>query len=297
MLDPMDVSSDELLGSGGESQVYALDDTRILRLYHNHLPEDYLQQRHTFYAQLHAHHPPFEIPQIIDAGHINGRFYTLERRMNGRDFKSVLPTLTGPARTKALASFLQVAQLIGTIQFPDHPFGELLAMGEPLRCDRWPQFLWDRMQQTLYDSRADVEQDIPHFTSVLELVQEELHFFAGFTDKCLVHGDYFPGNVFIDDDLNICGVGDFGYTTLIGDPRMDVAGAIVFLELTEPYRLDDTALLLDLVTEHYGPEITRVIHFYRLYYSIYFSYCKDSDRKTYDWCVSNLTAYSRGMNY
>lgn len=290
MLDPSNVSSADLLGSGGESEVYALDSTRILRVYHSHLPVAYLEQRHAFYAQLHAHHPPFEIPHVLDTGYINGRFYTVERRMNGRDFNKVLPTLTGSARAKALASFLRVAQLIGTIQFPDRPFGELLAMREPLCRDGWSQFLWDRMQRTLHTSRADVEQDIPYLASILQYLHEELRLFGGFTDKCLVHGDYFPGNVFIDDELNICGVGDFGYTTVIGDPRMDVAGAIVFLELTESHSPDDTALLLDLATAHYGSEIARVIHFYRLYYSIYFSYCKDSDRKTYDWCISNLAS-------
>src|SRR5262249_46267390 len=160
-----------------------------------------------------------------------GRSYTIERRMPGRVFASMLPALEGADRERALASYLHVAAQIGATRFPNRPFGELLVAGEPLQRDSWAQFLWDRLQQTYRLSRPDVEQDVPGVDMVLAHVRAQLEALDGFRGRRLVHGDYFPGNVYIDDDLAISGVGDFGYTTVVGDPRMDIAGAVVFLEV------------------------------------------------------------------
>jgi aminoglycoside phosphotransferase (APT) family kinase protein len=122
-------------------------------------------------------------------------------------------------------------------------------------------------------------------------MRAELRALEGFQEKCLVHGDYFPGNVFVDDRLTICGVGDFGYTTVVGDSRMDLAGAVVYLEVVDGYRPDDTAFLTRLVEERYGRDMLRWIDFYRLYYSFYFSRCKVDDPRTYEWCIGNLRSW------
>ncbi len=57
------------------------------------------------------------------------------KRMCGRVFADVLPALEGDGRQRALASYLDVAEQIGIIQFSDRPFGEILTTGEPLGRD------------------------------------------------------------------------------------------------------------------------------------------------------------------
>lgn len=291
MLERFAVNPDDRLGGGGESQVYALDRERVLRIYKQEMPAEYVEQRHQFYAQLQELQPPFEVPQIYETGVIQGQIYTVERRMHGRDFGAVLPTLTGTRRQQALASYFEVATQIGTLTFPTHPFGEVISMGTPIRCATWPDFLAARMQQTLQASRADVEQDCPQIDAVVAALNVSFQQMEHVTTKGLVHGDYFPANVFIDDDLRICGVGDFGYTTVIGDGRMDVTGAIVYLEILDIYRPADVAYLSELAIQHYGPQIEEVIWLYRLYYSVYFSYCKTGDPGLYAWCIRNLKAH------
>jgi putative membrane protein len=286
------VSSAALLGKGSESEVYALDDERVLRLYYPGIQQQYVEQRHAFYDQLHLAQPPFELPRILESGMLDGRIYTVERRMRGRAFAGVLPELAGDDRKRALASYLQVAGQIGTIRIPDRPFGEMLTAEQPLQRAAWPEFLWDRLQQTYRISRADVERDVPEVAAILEWMQGESRALSGFEEKRLVHGDYFPGNVYIDDELKICGVGDFGYSTLAGDPRMDLAGAIAFLEVVDGYDPSDTTFLMQLVEEQHGAGISRWIDFYRLYYSFYFSHCKDDDPRTYAWCIHNLRIWS-----
>ncbi len=291
MINVFHLNPRDLLGKGGESEVYALDDARVIRLYKPQTSLAYIERRHAFYAQLHAQRPPFEIPLILESGTLNDRIYTVEQRMCGRAFTDVLPALEGAGRQRALASYLDVAAQIGTIEFTDRPFGELLTTGEPLQRTAWPQFVWDRLQQTYRLSRADVEQDVPGVDAVLAYMRAELGTLESFQEKCLVHGDYFPGNVYINDQCDICGVGDFGYTSVVGDPRMDLAGAVGYLELVDGYQLDDTPFLMQLVEKRHGTEMVRWLDFYRLYCSFYFSTCKVDDLRTYAWCIRNLRSW------
>ena len=280
-----------LLGSGGESEVYGLDQARVLRLYKPGVALAYIARRHGFYAWLHQQRPPFEVPRVLEQGTLDGCIYTVERRMGGRAFAAVLPGLRGADRQCALTSYLDVAAQIGTLSFPDRRFGELLAGAEQLQRDSWPQFVWDRLQQTYRASRRDVEADVPGVDAVLAHVAAELQSLEGFRQKSLVHGDYFPGNVYIDDQLSICGVGDFGYTTVVGDPRLDLAGAVAYLEVADGYLPEDTAFLMKCVEQRYGRAMRRWLALYRLYGSFYFSTCKTDDPPTYAWCIGNLRSW------
>jgi putative membrane protein len=289
MVQRFNVTPAGLLGRGGESEVYALDAGRVLRIYKAGAPEDYIARRTEFYAALQARQPPFELPDVLESGVIEGRRYTIERRMRGSDFAAVLPSLSGADRERALTSYLRTAGLIGTLTFPEQPFGELLAPGEPLQHVSWPAFLWERMQQTFSRSRTHLVRDVPRIDAVVQHVRAELAALEGIAQRSLVHGDYFPGNCYIDAALDVYGVGDFGYTTVVGDARMDLAGAVAYLEVVDGYRPEDTPFLMRLLAEWYGGDIARWIDLYRLYYSFYFSDCIATDPRTYAWCVHNLS--------
>jgi putative membrane protein len=283
------LTSDARLGGGSESEIYALDDEHVLRLYYGG-SEAYLAQRQRFYEWLQHMGLPFETPHVLETGRRGDRYYSIERRMQGRDFSQVLPTLQEDERRKALTSYLDVAAQIGAVQLPEQPFGEVMMPDAPIRRERWGDYLQARMEHTLAASRPDLETDVPNLVAVLAHIDNQLQQVTGWQEKRLVHGDYFPGNVFIDHALRICGVGDFGYSTVVGDPRMDLAGAVVFLEVVAAYRPEDTTLLLEQVASWWGEEMVAIVDVYRLYYSIYFSRCKRDDPTTYWWCVRNLRA-------
>jgi putative membrane protein len=283
------LSDADLIGEGGEARVYALGEDRVLRLCHGDASE-YGERRRAFYDRLRECSPPFEVAHILSHGFVDGQTYTIEKRMRGRDFAQVLYPLKGPDREKALTSYLNVAEQIGLIQFPDALYRDAFA-NDPIQSESWPDFLRKRTDAVLQISRADVEEDVPRFAEVEAYFLDELQQFEGMKEKCLVHGDYFPGNVFMDDDLNICGVGDFSGLTVIGDPRMDLAGAVAYVEVVASYQPGDTTFLLRLVTERYGEEIKPILAFYRLYYSIFFTGCKSDARPFYDWCIGNIRDY------
>ena len=281
----------DLLGQGGESRVYALDQARVLRLYAPDASLAYIQARQDFYAWLAEQRPPFVTPHVLEHGVIEQRPYAIERRMSGQDLERLLPQLTGDERARALASYLDVALWIGTIKLPDRPFGEILFPDGPIQRDTWSQFLWDRAQQTLAISRGELVQDVPQLDQLLALFRQRLRALEPMSTKRLVHGDYFPGNVFVDDTCTVYGVGDFGYSTVVGDPRMDVAAAIVFIEAMAGYQAADTQLLLRELSVRAPAISTDVLDLYRLYYSFYFSHCKADDPRTYWACVRSLRSF------
>lgn len=286
----------DLLGQGGESQVFALPVTegqsrQVLRIYKTGISEQYIERRQNFYQNLAARQPDFELPHILASGKIEGRHYVVEHRFRGRDLGQALMTLDGAARQKALTSYLELAGKIGTIHLAGEAFGELLVPEKPLRRTDWRAYLWARLQQALRESRADVLEDFPPLDAALERLAVEFGYFDAVREPCLVHGDYFPANVFVDDDQNVYAVSDFGYTTVAGDPYMDRAAAIAFLEVGDWHRPQDTDYLTGEFTRLFGAGNLPALVLYRMYYSLYFSVCKHSDNRTYRWCIQNLWNY------
>jgi Ser/Thr protein kinase RdoA (MazF antagonist) len=289
ILNRFDLSTEDILGKGSESTVYAMDDEHVLRIYRDLVSWDYVEERRVFYAALDNHTLPFAVPHIFTIGSWVGHLYTVERRMHGRDFGKVLPALAGEARTRALTNYLDAVAALGMVRFDDKPYGELLAR-PLLQRDSWQEYLTARMAQTLAQSRTDLVADVPELDSVLATIYAQLPLLGDKPPKSLVHGDYFPGNVFIGDDLTITGVGDFSYATVVGDARQDLAGAVWLLGAMKEARAEDSTLLRDLAASRWGDAILPVIDLYKLYYSVYFSGCKADDPTTYWWCVENLCA-------
>ena len=62
VLQRLSLSQDDLLGHGGESRVYALDDERILRGYQRGADRGYVDRRRAFYDRPASHDLTFHIP-------------------------------------------------------------------------------------------------------------------------------------------------------------------------------------------------------------------------------------------
>lgn len=277
--------------------MYALDAERVLRIYRAYVNQDYVLARQRFYEQLAACQPDFAIPQVYSTSVIHGHPYTIERRMPGQDFARLLPHLTGNARIQALTSYLDLAARIGQIRLPDEPFGEIMLPQGAIRCTTWAEFAWERIQANIRATRDELAVTIPQLEQLLEHFHTGLDNLEPMHSKSLVHGDYFPGNVFIDQSNTVYGVGDFGYSSLVGDPRLDLVGAIVFLELVDGYQPDDTRLLLEHARRQGLPIDHAILDLYRTYYALYFSSCKDDDPHTYAWCIQYLMVFDNQNRY
>ena len=287
------VTSDDLLGEGGEARVYALSDETVLRVLKTKEDrEAHLIALQDFYEGLveAADQLPFALPRVLEIGEHEGQLFTIDARILGTDFAVALRTLNGEDRTRAYRSYLEAAAAIARLPRPDGDYGEVLMPTSPLRAPTWSQFLRERSARAADAARGFLDADVPDLRQVLRRADESFDALDGKAPS-LVHGDYFPGNVLIGDDLAITGVLDFGPLTVVGDARMDIAGAVVFAEVCDGYRAEDTPLLLELL-EAVAPVAPEVLAAYRVYYSLYFAFIHDEDRELYDWCVANLNSWS-----
>jgi aminoglycoside phosphotransferase (APT) family kinase protein len=274
-----------LLGSGGESKVYAMDADHVLRIYHDNVAWEYVEARQHFYTSLAQAQLPFALPEVYTVGAWVGHVYTVEKRMVGQDFSKVLPKLSGADRAKALTNFVDAAAVLGSVQFSERPYGELL-LPDGVQSESWQACLRARIDRMV--ARADLAEDVPDFEQVLASIYAQFPLVGDKPPKSLVHGDYFPANVFVGDDLTITGIGDFSYAAWVGDARMDLAGAVWLVGAMPDDCADDSVFMRNYVGERWGSEILPIIDFYRLYYALFFSGCKRDDPATYWWCVRNL---------
>lgn len=220
----------EKIGEGGEAEVFALDDARVLRRFridHPSIPRRIELMRAVARG---ADSLEVEVPELLDHGvGDDGRPWFVERRLPGRSMTEALADVTGTQRDRLFRSYLETAQSLRRIEYPTTDFGELIAE-TPLRSPTWPGYLsaaLDRQlavcdrtaypQLTDLDARvADVRRDIEHLD-------------VG--HPSLVHFDYFPGNVLCDDH-RITAVIDWSVLAVAGDPDLDVALAVAYLGVT-----------------------------------------------------------------
>jgi len=275
----------DLLGSGSESWVYALDDARILRLYNGDVSRSaYVGRLKAFYNALPAF--TFVCPVIHETGRVGSVVYAIEQRIPGLAMGVVLPNLPATARTRAFIGYLQALTELRRVTYPTRPYGELLTE-HPVQAPTWSAFLEASMTARLEEHRARLDADVQNLDTAIAIAFERVATIPE-PPKALVHGDYYPNNVLLGDDLRVSGILDFSAMTVVGDPFMDVAGGLLFLEGSPSYQPTDRELLGGLIRREYGAAVMDRIDTYRLYYSLYFAGAWNDDPNLYRWCVNNL---------
>lgn len=271
------LDSGELLGSGAESEVYAYGDDKIVRLIRAEARQSDVRSRKRLLAQLAGggDRVSFDVPVVIDAGHWEGRPYTIESRISGEPLARVLSEVSGTDRSSRVVAYLEAATEIGSIAVAETRFGDLCRR-DAIRTDRFRDYL---------SMRADVSlrrRSVPDRFGA-QLAAE----IAEPSTRALVHLDYCPGNVLISKG-RVSGVLDFGSTTILGDPRFNLVVAVAYLDpqITPTATAADQRLgrewLRDRgLDDHYAP-ISRWL-------AAYWSFAS-SDQRLSGWCRSVLNA-------
>jgi putative membrane protein len=294
VLERFGIGERDLIGSGGESQVYALGPDRVLRIYRggHEAPAAMISQLRPLYAGWTGQRTGLELPQILDAGEIGGRWFSVDRRMSGGSLSTWLAGAEPSARRDALLGYLDAASRMQQLPSPVSGHARLLGPDAPRQFDTLVALLTDQLLRILAESQSRLEADVPDVARVWDELQQWLTARQG-TPR-LVHGDFCPPNTYVavqaDGRPVITGVGDFSPHTLHADPMMDIAGAIMFLEL-EPYAgaADDAGWLTEQAIARFGPDVAEALPMYRRYYGFYFSNAYTFDPVLYDWCRRQLT--------
>jgi aminoglycoside phosphotransferase (APT) family kinase protein len=232
----------EKIGEGGEAEVFALDDTRVLRRWRKDHSSIAARIPFTREVAAGAGHLDFAVPEILDH-HMDdeGRPCFVERRLPGRSMTEALAEVTGAQRESLLTSYLDTAVALRSIAFDRPWFGEILP-DAPLRSGRWVDYLGAALERQMAaaDPAAYPEVDLG---SVSASLRDELADVPEPTPS-LLHFDYFPGNVLCDDS-QITAVIDWSVLSIVGDPDLDVALAIDYFAVTPTADADDVAFARD----------------------------------------------------
>jgi aminoglycoside phosphotransferase (APT) family kinase protein len=287
------VGPSALIAEGGESWVYALDARRVLRVLRRPRDVNALERQRTFLAEIDGR-LPFATPRIevIDP---QGE-WTIERRLPGTSLLVLMRQIGGSERQAALRSYAESVDAIGTITLPDRPYGQILD-DDPLTAGTWRAYLRLGLERFIaWNGKAiaaaggDVEDLRAKTLARLGDVDDR-------PPKALVHGDYFPGNVLVGDDLRVSGLVDFSFWTLTGDPLIEVIGTPVFLEMNEEATTEDIAFVRGIILERHGDAVLRPARFYRAYFAFAMADPGNSEGlypRLFPWALANLAALGEG---
>jgi putative membrane protein len=284
--------SARLLGGGGESEVFAIDDQRVLRIYRRpHADADLtVDQLRALYASWEGVDIGLEVPKILEVGQRGQRFFTIDRRFSGESLSVWLQRADEADRRTALISFLDAAERLRRLPSPVAGFARLVGQEAPRVFGSFAELMHNMLAGPVEAGRAQLNHDLPQVAQVWDRLQRELA--ERSVSPALVHGDVCPANAYLSvlpTGPGVTGIGDFSPHTVNGDPAMDIAGTVIFLEL-EPYEdaAADSAWLGGVAIERWGAEIGHWIEVYRRFYGFYFSNAFAFDSRLYAWCLRQL---------
>ncbi|HEY5820885.1 MAG TPA: PH domain-containing protein [Propionibacteriaceae bacterium] len=287
------ISRDQLIGEGGETEVFALDKERVLRLYRSRheAPRQTVDQLRYLYGHWQGTDIGIEVPLILDSGERVGRTFTMDRRFSGRSFSSWLRTAEESERRAALRSYLDAVDRIQRLPSPVRGFARLVGEGAGTSYATVGELLHAMLAGPVSRSRAQLQADFPDVGRLWDILHRGIA--TRNVQPALVHGDICPPNTYVSLDPQgrpiVTGIGDFSPHTMNADPLIDVTGAVAFLELEDyPGSTEDGAWLESVAAERWGDQVHGWLDLYRLFYAFYFSDTATSDPQVYAWCLRQL---------
>ncbi|EFH87414.1 phosphotransferase family protein [Ktedonobacter racemifer] len=282
-----------LLGEGSESQTYDYTADKVVKIYKGPVEQDNLDHLCSIYTWLSTHHLPFAVPEIYAIESHEGTVYLIEKKLAGRPISAVYAQLQMYERQRLLSNYLEAVRHLQGVVLPTQPYGSIFhAPGpSPVPYQSWRKFLRETAPLKLPQTQDDLRQEGIDVARLLEKFFQDIENAPDTPEKNFVHGDYFFGNVLVDDELEISAVLDVSWWSVVGDHLMDIAGAVMFLDLYEYVTPQEIASLTQQALALYGPEILTAIRIYGVYYSLLLSDCKLLDPAAYSWSIKRLREY------
>jgi len=295
------IDESDFLGKGMEAEVYLYENDKVLKIYNPKATLTKLQLLKQFFESIKPDGISFKLPRIHQIIEESGRIITIEKRIEGKNIQKALSEYADEKLNDFLKNYLSVILQIRSIQIgPKFEGYKLLNDYDlpPSQQKDWNDFL----KQSLINKQTEVEdylsKDVVNFQNKFDrLIQILSSKYNG--DYSLIHGDFYPGNLLVNEDGKINGVIDFGMMTMYGDYLFDVALSWVLFDMYE--ELGDTVLnrYLELIITTLGEEVRSRLYLYVLFYSIYSAnfYSENCSDGHYNWSVRQLNneTFWRGL--
>lgn len=275
-----------------EAEVYAYGPDAVLKLYPGTVSLAELHILQDFYNSLDRQLVPYDLPRIYTVAQEDRYLITIEQRLAGMQMSTVLPTLTVDKLETMMQRYLVAALALSHIQAP--PTVDHYKLFDPDRLSQrtrgdWHQFITRYLTHKLAQVTPYLSQDVPQFRMKMEWLRTILDQPYGGKYR-LIHGDFFPGNLLIDDNYQITALLDFGLMTMYGDYLFDMATGWVFFDMYDELQANVYKRYRAILLDRLGEAIRGRLYRYILIYSIlsantYSSNCSDGH---YQWCVTNL---------
>jgi len=279
VLHALGIGPDDRLGQGGETWVYGLDGARVARIYRSGTSEQGVNGRITLLQEMaaNADRVPFAIPTVLDKLEIEQHWITIERRLAGRPLIDLLSAATGPTREQFIIAYLEAAAAIHHLGLVRPWYGELLDGPETIRTVAFRDYLAQRAARSL--AAAGAEFDHVSATALAGALPEP-------DAPALVHLDAFPGNMLANETGEITAVLDFGVVAIMGDARLDVLAAAVYLDpsITPSATDRDRQLAQTWLADH---GLDRLYQPVRRWLAAFWSFAYD-DPSLFAWCWAVL---------
>ena len=249
------------LGRGGEADVYAIADDRVLRLCKPDASQAGFDARLDLLERMDGACGGVCVPRVLEHGRVEGQLFTIETRLGGVPMSQALGAATD--RRALVRDYMEVAARLGEGQ-EARPFGEI-GREDPIRADRLRDYMERRVKASM--AAGGVGLDGEALAAPFEEPEQ----------PGIVHLDYFPGNVMADGN-RVTGVLDFGYSTIVGDPRFTPVLAAIYLSnrISPPAGAEDRAIAMEWLAER---NLTSLVVPLRRWIAAYWSFCREDDPK------------------
>jgi aminoglycoside phosphotransferase (APT) family kinase protein len=286
------LTAQQRLSSGMEAEVYALPDGRVLKLYEGTADLASLTVLQQFYASLQGYDVGYALPHIFSVAQEGNVCVTIERHLPGVPMASIMAVLASADMERLMQTYLSAVLALRAIPMPPEVRQYKLFDENGLSLRRhgdWHTFLARWLAQKNETLAPYFQRDVNDFAAKRARMRDLLA--QPYTGRyCLVHGDFFPGNLLVNPQCEVTALLDFGLFTLWGDPLFDVATAWVFFDMYDDLKVNLRQRLLEVVLARLGEETRGVLYRYVLIYSLLSAntYAPDCSDGHYRWCVANL---------
>ncbi|WP_437599254.1 aminoglycoside phosphotransferase family protein [Sorangium sp. So ce590] len=259
------------LASGTEAEVYGLTDERVLKLYADPGRAGKIEVLRRFYDSLRGEGLTFALPRIYDVTPIRGLLAVIERRIEGEPLSELLPDLDAEAALTARERYIDAVTALAELKSP-HGVSQYLLLdasgASSARAQGWYEFVYRLAEIKIERQRASLEADVVDL-SAKQARLRELYLGQRYDGPlCVVHGDFFPGNVLMRDAERVAGVIDFGSFTMFGDPLYDVSLACVLFDMYGPERSSVRDELIAVALRKVGADEEGKLYRYAMAYAL-----------------------------
>lgn len=286
----------KFLGKGMQSVVFELNDGQVLKVYGKDIGIKNIRLLKDFYASLNTNKVNFSTPSITDIKEVGDKLLVIERRLAGHcPNTEYLKGLNSSVLEKFFSAYLEALFSIQRIETSFLNIAEPLDLTgdffRPQSYRNWNDLIVVNLKDK-YEKTHDIfDKKVKNSAWLVDRLSVKVKSYV-IEQNHLIHGDFFPANVMIDDNMNITAVLDFGILTTIGDPLFDIALGATFSDMYDQIpQLKIRKFVWSLIKQRVSEEEYIRMQIYVLIYSFISANMYKKNDPTdghFSWCISNL---------